>query len=91
MIKNISNGSISSDEPKILKLAAEYRNYLSKNYLFRTLSVLLLSSILGIIISSNINILKNSRVKVETFYRILFFVSAVIAIFTTVGLSLIHI
>tara|TARA_A100001015_G_C15027516_1_gene731345 strand:+ start:500 stop:1876 length:1377 start_codon:yes stop_codon:yes gene_type:complete len=86
MIKNISNGSISNDEPKILKLAEEYKNYLSKIYLFRTLSVLLLSSILGIIISSNINILKNSRVRVETFYRILFFISAVIAIFTTVGI-----
>ena len=42
MIKNISNGSISSDEPKILKLADEYSNYLSKIYLFRTLSLSLI-------------------------------------------------
>ena len=85
-IKNIAFGAISSDEIAVIKLSEEYNKTLSKLNLFRTLAVLLLSSIIGIIISTNINVSKNSRIRVEKFLRILFFVSAVIAIFTTIGI-----
>ena len=85
-IKNIAFGAISSDEIAVIKLSEEYNKTLSKLNLFRTLAVLLLSSIMGIIISTNINVSKNSRIRVEKFLRILFFVSAVIAIFTTIGI-----
>ena len=85
-IKNIAFGAISSDEIAVIKLSEEYNKTLSKLNLFRTLAVLLLSSIIGIIISTNINVQKNSRIRVEKFLRILFFVSAVIAIFTTIGI-----
>ena len=55
-IKNIAFGAISGDEIAVIKLSEEYNKTLSKLNLFRTLAVLLLSSIMGIIISTNINV-----------------------------------
>ena len=70
-IKNIALGAISSNEAFVLKLSEQYNNSLSKLYSIRALSVLLVSSILGVIVSSNVNILSNARIKVEKFFRVL--------------------
>ena len=85
-IKNIALGAISSNEAFVLKLSEQYNNSLSKLYSIRALTVLLVSSILGVIVSSNVNILSNARIKVEKFFRVLFFVSALIAILTTIAI-----
>ena len=57
-LKNVAGGAISSNDTIILDLADQYKNSLSNVSLLRTLSVLLLSAILGIIISSNLSIKK---------------------------------
>ena len=85
-LKNVAGGAISSNDATILDLADQYKNSLSNISLLRTLSVLLLSAILGIIISSNLSIKKNARVQVESFLKSLFFISSVIAILTTIAI-----
>ena len=85
-LKNVAGGAISSNDTTILDLADQYKNSLSNISLLRTLSVLLLSAILGIIISSNLSIKKNARVQVESFLKSLFFISSVIAILTTIAI-----
>ena len=85
-LKNVAGGAISSNDTIILDLADQYKNSLSNVSLLRTLSVLLLSAILGIIISSNLSIKKNARIQVESFLKSLFFISSVIAILTTIAI-----
>ena len=85
-LKNVAGGAISSNDTIILDLADQYKNSLSNVSLLRTLSVLLLSAILGIIISSNLSIKKNARIQVERFLKSLFFISSVIAILTTIAI-----
>ena len=80
---NVSNGKIATDDEKILKLARDYKTALDQLYFYRGLVVILCAALVGMFVSSLQSPLANARENVEKFIINIFFVSAVIAIFTT--------
>ena len=80
---NVSNGKIATDDEKILSLASDYKAALDQLYFYRGLVVILCAALVGMFVSSVQSPRANARENVEKFIINIFFVSAVIAIFTT--------
>ena len=80
---NVSNGKIATDDEKILSLASDYKAALDQLHFYRGLVVILCAALVGMFVSSLQSPRANARENVEKFIINIFFVSAVIAIFTT--------
>ena len=80
---NVSNGKIATDDEKILSLASDYKAALDQLHFYRGLVVILCAALVGMFVSSLQSPRANARENVENFIINIFFVSAVIAIFTT--------
>ena len=80
---NVSNGKIATDDEKILSLASDYKAALDQLHFYLGLVVILCAALVGMFVSSLQSPRANARENVEKLIINIFFVSAVIAIFTT--------